>query len=140
MNHVLWPFFQGLADAFVAGDFARIVNACSYPLAIYVSGELLIENSPDESMAAIKSRRDMVLRHDIASILTKILEVGEAGEDRFPVRIDWVFLDADGKAIGSNQLRYFCQTTARGDTKIHLVEFLEAWFGMSPSTTPPKLH
>ena len=74
MDNSFAPFFQRIADAFIAGDIDWLVSCCSYPLALFVNGEVIVESCAEDSMAAIASRRKLVLGQGVTSILTKTWE------------------------------------------------------------------
>jgi hypothetical protein len=134
------PFFQRIADAFIAGDIDWLVSCCSYPLALFVNGEVIVESCAEDSMAAIASRRKLVLGQGVTSILTKLIDVGNISLERFPVRVDWVFLNALSQPVGSNELRYYCKLVAVDDLKIELIEFLQPAFGITPGEGAATVH
>ena len=125
---VLGDFFQTVADAFLTGDHAWLAAIYIYPLVVYVHGEIFLEHTPEETLAALFERREAALRVGTHSIKSTVREIGSDDVGRFPVRVDWEFLGPQGQAIAMNKLRYFCRFDGEGHPRIEILEFIERGF------------
>ena len=135
-------FMQALADAFLKGDHKKLADVYSYPLAIFLDGEIVIEKTSEDALNNLFIRRGTVLAAGAAKIETTVLESGETSSGRFPVTVAWRFLNETGTVIADSEMRYFCRFTDTGAIKIEIIEFLRRGIESpeSDSTRSPKLH
>ena len=134
---LLGDFFQMVADAFLSGDHTWLAGIYIYPLVVYVHGEIFLEHTPEQTLAALFERREAALRVGTHSITSTVLEIGSDDVGRFPVRVDWDFLASDGRTIAKNKLRYFCRFDGEGHPRIEILEFIERGFP-TPASMMPK--
>lgn len=133
-------FFQRVADAFLSGDHVWLSAIYIYPLVVYVDGEIFLERSPEETLAALFERREAAYRAGTQSIRSTVLKIGSIDVGRFPVRVDWEFFNAEGKIVTTNQLRYFCRFDEQGRTRIEILEFIKRGFPNPKSTVTRFKH
>lgn len=133
-------FFQTLADAFLQGDHEWLADVYMYPLVVYVEGEIFLERTPSETLAALFDRRERALSAGTDRIASEVLEVGTEDGGRFPVRVDWTFLATSGRMIAKNELRYFCRYISDGTLKIEILEFISRGFEKDGGPTDPSVH
>lgn len=117
-------FMQALADAFLKGDHEWLAGIYAYPLAIFLDGEIVIENSAEDALNSLFIRRGAVLAAGTKKIKTTTQLSAETSTGRFPVRVDWHFLNEAGALIAVNEIRYFCRFSETGGIKVEIVEFL----------------
>lgn len=137
---VLGDFFQQVADAFYSGDHVWLSGIYIYPLVVYVEGEIFLERTPEETLAALFERREVALRAGTHTIEAQLLEIGSDDAGRFPVRVDWMFLDADGRVVTRNRLRYFCRFDGEGHPRIEILEFIERGLPSAPVAATTTKH
>ena len=128
-------FMQELADAFLSGDHEWLATVYSYPLAVFLEGEIKIEKTSQEMLDALFSRRASALAAGTLTIRTNVLECGETSVGRFPVRVDWAFLGLEGKTIATSEMRYFCRLTPTCGIKIEILEFISPGFDARVTST-----
>lgn len=133
-------FFQKLADAFLAGDHEWLAGIYIYPLVVYIENDITLERSPEKTLANLFERREIVLRGGTRSVKSNLISVGKPDTGRFPVRVDWEFLDAEGRQLTRNQLRYFCRFDELGNIRIEILEFLKQGFPTSPQDPGATTH
>ncbi len=117
-------FFQAVADAFMSGDHYWLSGIYIYPLVVYVDGNIFLERTPDETLSALFERRQAAVQAGTKAIRSTIKSVGAGAAGRFPVRVDWEFIDADGRVIAKNELQYFCRFDPTGNILIEILEFI----------------
>lgn len=133
-------FFQRVADAFLSGDHDWLAGIYIYPLVVYVHGDIFLERTPEETLAALFERREAAYRAGTRSIRSTVLTIGSIEAGRFPVRVDWDFISAEGKIVATNQLRYFCRFDEMGRTRIEILEFIKRGFPNSRSSVTRFKH
>ena len=136
MQEPIPVFFQRLADAFLAGDHGWLAGIYTYRLVVYIEGEIALERTPDVTLGKLFERRGMALLAGTCSIRSETLKVGKPVDGRFPVRVDWLFISADGREITRNELRYFCRQTPGGEIRIEILEFIRRGFTASGQVRP----
>lgn len=139
-EEVVRGFFQSVADAFLSGDHEWLSGIYIYPLVVYVHGEIFLEHTPEETLAALFERREAALRVGTQLIRSNVLEIGSDDVGRFPVRADWEFLGPDGQIIARNKLRYFCRFDGEGHPRIEILEFIERGFPTPGSMLTKARH
>ena len=136
---VLSAFFQRVADAFMSGDHEWLSGIYIYPLVVYLDGNIFLERTPEQTLASLFKRREAAYRAGTNMIRSTVIDVGPNDAGRFPVRVDWDFLAADGSVIARNELRYFCRFDAERDILIEILEFISRGIA-SPKTPEPGLR
>lgn len=131
MQEPIPVFFQRLADAFLVGNHGWLAGIYTYPFVIYIEGEIALERTPDVTLGKLFERRGIALLAGTCSIRSDTLKIGKSVDGRFPVRVNWYFLDADGREITRNELRYFCRQTPGGEIRIESLEFIRRGFTLS---------
>jgi hypothetical protein len=137
---VLSGFFQRVADAFLSGDHEWLSGIYIYPLVVYIDEEIFLEHTPEETLATLFERREAAYRAGTQSIRSTVLMIGSHEVGRFPVRVDWEFINAAGNVVAKNELRYFCRFDEEGHTRIEILEFLKRGFPNPNSTVTRFKH
>ena len=132
MTQSIPAFMQALADAFLAGDHDWLANVYTYPLAIYLDGEILIEKTAEDTLNNLFSRRASALSAGAKRIEARVIEYVETAGHRCPVRVDWHFINADGDAFATNELRYYCRFAPDGTIRIEILEFISRGIATLP--------
>lgn len=120
----LAAFFQRVADAFLRGDHTWLAGVYAYPLAVFIEGEIAIEQTPLDTLNALWRRREHAISQGTTDIRSELVEIGDVRGGRIPARVDWYFLNAEGAVIAVNEMRYFCRMQDNGTPIIEILEFV----------------
>lgn len=124
---------QALADAFLAGDHDWLSGVYTYPLAVYLDGEILIEATAEDALQNLFARRASAVSAGTKRIDARVIDYVETADTRFPVRVDWHFMNADGDCFATNELRYYCRHAPDGCIRIEILEFISRGIASLPS-------
>lgn len=136
----LTDFFQALANAFLQGDHVWLAGIYTYPLVVYIEGEIFVERTPEETLANLFERREAALLAGTKIIRSTVQDVGAETNGRFPVRVNWEFLSEDGRELTVNELRYFCRFDPDGQTRIEILEFIKRGFPSRSGGVQGQVH
>lgn len=136
----LAEFFQAVANAFLQGDHVWLSEIYTYPLVIYIEGEIVVERTREETLGNLFARREAVLRAGAKSIISSIEDIGPENAGRFPVRVNWKILSEAGNILAESELRYFCRFDPEGRARIEILEFIKRGIATLSSGKSPSLH
>ena len=120
----LQEFFDWFGNAYLTGDLDWLSDVFVYPYSLFIDGQIRIEYGPEDTMEYFQSRRRDFKAIGAASITSRILEVGEKRSTRFPIRVNYTFLNARGEKIAFNTARYLCLLDERGRLRLESAELL----------------
>lgn len=142
MAQSIAKFMQELADAFFQGDHEWLTGIYAYPLAVFLNGDIMIEETPQDALNNLFLRRASAIAAGTVRITAKVLDSGDPSQGRFPVRVDWHFIGKGGKLIAINELRYFCHLAESGEPRVEIVEFISRGIASieSPDKDPSSIH
>lgn len=134
MTQSVPAFMQALADAFLVGDHDWLADVYTYPLAVYLDGEILIETTAEDTLHTLFARRASALSAGTKRIEARVIDFVETADRRFPVRVDWHFINAEGDCFATNELRYYCRFAPDGTIRIEILEFISRGIATLPSS------
>lgn len=104
--------FNALADAFVDDRIDLVASCFSYPLPMFLEGELQVFGSADTLAEALAMYREASRGLGVRKFQPRIVAEGLAVNGCSCVWVEWDHLDADGNCKRSNQVRYAVRQTA----------------------------
>ena len=115
-------FFNWLINELLEGPLDWLGDVFIYPYSLFILGEIRIESCPRDTMDYLLSRRADAHAIGIEKAFAKILEIGDVRNGRFPVKVQYVFLDKTKARIATNTARYLCLLDERDRIRIESVD------------------
>lgn len=115
-------FFDWLSSELLVGDLSWLSNVYLYPYSMFIAGEIRVDYTPDDTKDYILERRKDVAAAGAVAIRAKVLEIGEKRNSRFPVQVNYVFLNAAKEPIAVNTSRYLCLIDEQDRIRIESVD------------------
>ena len=137
MSDVQLRILNTMADSFIAGRMAFVTSCFAFPQPVFLEGELQVFGSPETLCEALCLYREAALAIGTAKLRPRIVAEGVPVRGYSSIWIEWDHLDADGKCLRTNQVRYATyQASGALYPRIEMIDYTVTAFPDALGTMP----
>lgn len=115
-------FLQDMIDCFSRGRFREFTARIAIPMVVYSEGQRILVATNAEEAALLLAAGWLDVSSQAHRFEPRLVSVGCTVNGEFPVRVDWLYLDAAGRQRKVSRVRYIMGESEDGGLRIHLTE------------------